>query len=112
MDYSKRYNELLTELKQLITEHNDEIFVSTAYNFISMNDNDGIAQAGSGSTEDQLAMLMVHIDAVRRTCIEDMGDKAKDAANWGFAIGLIYAESFKRKENTGDFNSKSIRMKI
>lgn len=110
MNYTDRYNELLKEMKALIRDHNDEIYVVEPYNLV-FRDSEGVSQAGSGDITDQIALLLVHMGAVGKIVSEQI-NKELPPKEWGFIIGGLFADVYDGKENEGEWSSKEIKIKI
>lgn len=64
------YNEKFMEAVKMFKEHSDEINTDVNFHFVAIDKNDngtGITQCSSSlSDEESIAMLMYHIEAVRR----------------------------------------------
>lgn len=111
MDYTKRFNELLAELDELLNAHNDEIYAEHEYSLIYKLD-DGLHCAGSGNIVEQLAMLTAHMDSCRRAYQRAMNKDDIPAKSWGFIAGMMYASTHEGKENDGDFSTTEIKFKL
>ncbi len=113
MDYTKRFNELLAELDELLEKHNDEIYTDNEYSLI-YNTPKGLHNVGSGSATEQLAMLVSHMDCCRRTCGKVVGKKNVSAKEWGLIVGMMYASVLggKEDEDIGEFKSTEMEFKF
>lgn len=111
MDYTKRFNELLAELNELLTNHNEEIYADKEYSLIYKT-SEGLHCAASGNVTEQLAMLTSHIDGCRRSCSKAIGKENASAEEWGLIVGLMYASCFRGEEDTGEFKSTEIEFKL
>ncbi len=111
MDYTKRFNELLAELNELLEAHNDEIYAEHEYSLIYKAD-DGLHCAGSGNIVDQLAMLTAHMDSCRRAYQRATNRDDIPAKTWGAIAGAMYASTHDGKENNGEFSTTTIEFKL
>ena len=69
---------------------------------------------GSGDFKEQMSMLMIHLDALKRICIEVFGDGVKDDETYMALISLLFTDRFDRASDIGLFepNSDTFKMNI
>lgn len=111
MNYTDRFNELLAEMKAILTEHNEDVHADCAYSLVAYSDGKEAMQAGSGDIADQIIMLLIHMDAVRRI-VEEGYEKNLTAKKWGAVMCAMYAHVYEGKEKDGEWKPTSIHIDI
>ena len=115
MDANTRFEELLNEIYGLIISNNGAIHSTIPYSLIVRDEKNGkTANMGSGDFQEQMSMLMIHLDALKRICVEVFGDAVKDDGTYMALISLLFTDRFDRASGIGLFepNSDTFKMNI
>lgn len=113
MDANTRFDELLKEMYGLIISNNGVIHSAIPYSLVIKDEKSGkIANMGSGDFKEQMSILMIHLDALKRICVEVFGDAVKDDKTYMTLISLLFTCRFSDDDGLGLFRTTGETFKM